>query len=63
VAAVALSVSTELVHVLARTSPLLPVASVVTNGGVVAVFLMSFRQRYLRSAADVRPGATAPAGP
>jgi hypothetical protein len=63
VAAVALSVSTELVHVLPRTSPLLPVASAVTNGGVVAVFLMSFRQRYLPSAADARPAAKARAGP
>jgi hypothetical protein len=63
VAAVALSVSTELVHVLPRTSPLLPVASVITNGGVVVVFLVSFRQRYLRFGDDVRPPATEPAAP
>jgi hypothetical protein len=47
VAVVALAVSTELVHVLPRASLLLPVWSVVTNGGVVIVFLMSFRARYL----------------
>jgi hypothetical protein len=63
VAVVALSVSTELIHVLPRTSPLLPVTSVITNGGVVAVFLMSIRQRYLRFGDDARPPATEPAAP
>jgi len=62
-AAVALSVSTELVQVLPRTSPLLPVASVLGNGGVVVVFLMSFKQRYLSFGDDARPPATAPAAP
>jgi hypothetical protein len=62
-AVVALSVSTEFVHVLPRTSRLLPVVSVIANGGVVAVFLMSFRSRYLRFGDDARPAATAPAGP
>jgi len=53
---VALAVSTELVHVLPRGSLLLPVWSVVTNGGVVVVFLMSFRARYLAlgAVADAR---------
>jgi hypothetical protein len=46
-AIVPLAVGTELVHVLPRASLLLPVWSVVTNGGVVLVFLMSFRARYL----------------
>ncbi|HEY5241843.1 MAG TPA: hypothetical protein VIJ22_10270, partial [Polyangiaceae bacterium] len=45
-AVVALAVSTEFVHVLPRASPLLPVWSVVTNGGVVVAFLASFRARY-----------------
>jgi len=56
VAVVALAVSTELVHVLPRGSLLLPVWSVVTNGGVVVVFLMSFRARYLAlgAVADAR---------
>lgn len=47
VAVVALSVATEFIHVLPRTSWLLPVWSVVTNGGTVVVFLLSFRARYL----------------
>jgi hypothetical protein len=46
VAAVALSVSTEFVHVLSRRALLLPLWSVATNTGVVLVFLMSFRARY-----------------
>jgi hypothetical protein len=62
-AAVALSVSTELVHVLARTSPILPVASALTNGGVVVVFLMSFRARYFPAGAAAPPAATATAAP
>jgi hypothetical protein len=63
VAAVALSVGTELVQVLPRTSPLLPVTSVLTTGGIVVVFLMSFRERYLRFGDDARPPATEPAAP
>jgi hypothetical protein len=63
VAVVALSVSTELVHVLARSSPLLPVASVLTNGGVVIVFLMSFRERFLAAGDAARPGTKAPGAP
>jgi hypothetical protein len=47
VAVVALSVATEFIHVLPTTSALLPVWSVVTNGGTVIVFLASFRARYL----------------
>jgi hypothetical protein len=45
-AVVALAVSTEFVHVLPRASALLPVWSVVTNGGVVVAFLAFFRARY-----------------
>jgi hypothetical protein len=63
VAAVALSVGTELVQVLPRTSPLLPVTSVLTTGGVVVVFLTSFKERYLRFGDDARPPATEPAAP
>jgi hypothetical protein len=43
---VALSVTTEFIHVLPRTALLLPVWSVVTNAGVIFVFLMSFKARY-----------------
>jgi len=46
VAVVALSVTTEFIHVLPRTALLLPVWSVVTNAGVIFVFLMSFKARY-----------------
>ena len=55
-AIVSLAASTEFVHVLPRASPLLPVWSIVANGGVVVVFLMSFRARYLMlgDAADAR---------
>jgi hypothetical protein len=60
-AVVALAVSTELIHVLPTTSPVLPVWSVLSNGGVVVVFLMSFRGRYFGDGA--RPEATAPAAP
>jgi hypothetical protein len=47
VAVVPLSVATEFIHVLPRTASLLPVWSVVTNAGVVFVFLMSFKARYV----------------
>jgi hypothetical protein len=45
---VPLSVATEFVHVLPRTAALLPAWSVLTNGGVVIVFLWAFRARFLR---------------
>ena len=62
VAVVGLAVATELVHVLPRTSALLPVWSAVTNGGVVLAFLACFRARFLRLGdADARREATAPA--
>jgi hypothetical protein len=60
IAVVPLSVATEFIHVLPRTSPLLPVWSVITNGGVVVVFLLSFRARYVRFD-DAPRGAIAPA--
>jgi hypothetical protein len=53
---VPLSVATEFVHVLPRTAALLPVWSVLTNGGVVIVFLGWFRARFLRL--GPRPEAT-----
>jgi hypothetical protein len=70
--AVAFSVATEFIHVLPRTAALLPVWSVVTNGGVVVVFLLWFRDRFLRlepqtaqeppPAAAARPATRSPAG-
>ena len=60
IAVVALSVSTEFIHVLPRTALLLPVWSVVTNAGVIFVFLMSFRARYW-SLDDAPRETTAPA--
>lgn len=62
VVVVGLSVSTELVHVLPTTSPLVPVWGALSNGGVVIAFLMSFRARYF-APADARPAATGPAAP
>jgi hypothetical protein len=59
-AVVPLAVSTELIHVLPTTSPLLPVWSALSNGGVVVVFLISLRGRYFREGA--RPEAMAPQG-
>ncbi|HEX3345794.1 MAG TPA: hypothetical protein VHS09_14520, partial [Polyangiaceae bacterium] len=56
-AVVALAVATELVHVLPRSSPLLPVWSVVTNGGVVVAFLAYFRARYWRLGEPAAPDA------
>jgi hypothetical protein len=60
---VPLAVATEFVHVLPRTAALLPVWSVLTNGGVVVVFLWSFRERFLRidraPEAAPEPSATA----
>ncbi len=59
-AVVPLSVATEFIHVLPRTSLLLPVWSVVTNAGVILVFLMSFKARYVNFD-DAPPEARAPA--
>lgn len=61
IAVVACATPTELIHVLPTTSPLLPAWSVISNGAVVVVFLMSFRARYFSD--DVRPEATAPVAP
>jgi hypothetical protein len=60
-AVVPLSVATEFIHVLPRTALLLPVWSVVTNTGVILVFLMSFKARYVSFDGAPR-GAIAPAG-
>jgi hypothetical protein len=47
VGVVPLAVGTEFIHVLPRTALLMPVWSVLTNAGVVLMFLMSFKARYL----------------
>jgi hypothetical protein len=47
VAIVAISVTTEFVQVLPPASLLLRVWSTISNGGVVVVFLVSFRGRYI----------------
>ena len=60
VLAVGLSVATEFIHVLPRSAALLPIWSVLTNGGVVAVFLWSFRERFLRLPPSAEPLAEAP---
>jgi hypothetical protein len=54
VAVVAVSVSMEFIHVLPRTTLLLPVWSVITTAALMVVFLMSFRRRYLDFADDAR---------
>jgi hypothetical protein len=58
---VGFSVATEFIHVLPRTAALLPVWSVVTNGAVVVVFLLWFRERFLRlePAPEQAPGPAA----
>lgn len=60
ISVIPLAVGTEFIHVLPRTAPLLPVWSVVTNAGVIFVFLMSFKARYLNFD-DAPRSATAPA--
>jgi hypothetical protein len=57
VAVVALAPATEFIHVLPTDSPLLPVWSALTNGGVVVLFLWTFRARYV----DLFSPAAAPA--
>lgn len=54
IAVVAVSVSMEFIHVLPRTTLLLPVWSVITTAALMVVFLMSFRRRYLDFAGDAR---------
>ena len=54
IAVVAVSVSMDFVHVLPRTSLLLPVWAIVTTAALMVVFLMSFRARYLHFAGDAR---------
>jgi len=54
IAAVAVSVGMEFVHVLPRTTLLYPVWSVFTTTCLMVVFLMSFRRRYLDFPGDTR---------
>jgi hypothetical protein len=46
---IALATATEFIHELPPTAAIVPVWGVVTNGGVVVVFLLWFRKRLLRS--------------
>jgi hypothetical protein len=54
IAAVAVSVGMDFIHVLPRTTFLLPVWAVVTTAALMVVFLMSFRARYLDFADGAR---------
>jgi hypothetical protein len=54
IAVVAVSVSMDFIHVLPRSTPLLPAWGVVTTTCLMVVFLMSFRRRYLDYAGDAR---------
>ena len=56
------AVATEFIHVLPRSALLLPIWSVLTNGGVVVVFLWSFRGRFLRLDPAREPAPDASAG-
>jgi len=54
IAVVAVSVSMDFIHVLARTTFLLPAWGVLTTTALMVVFLMSFRARYLDFGAGTR---------